>query len=76
MSEASYSLMLRNLSSDYYHNHIGFVEYRAQRKILLDKIYKEMNGTEAVDHDATKTSEVSPVFMQTIGFLKNKDIES
>jgi len=74
MSEASYSLMLRNLSSDYYHNHIGFGEYRAQRKIILDKIDKELNGTEAVDHDA-EDNEVPPIFMQTIGFFKNTDIE-
>lgn len=71
MSEASYSLMLRNLSSDYYHNHICIGEYRAQRKIILDKIDKELNGTEAAEED-----EVPPVFMQTIGFFKNTDIGS
>ncbi len=71
MSEASYSLVLRNLCSDYYHNHIGIGEYRAQRKIILDKIDKELNGTEAAEDD-----EATPIFMQTIGFFKNTDIES
>lgn len=75
MSEASYSLILRNLSSDYYHNHIGFDEYRTQRKIVLDKIDKELNGIEAADHEV-EDNQVPPIFMQTIGFFKNTDIES
>lgn len=74
MSEASYSLMLRNLSSDYYHNLIGFAEYRNQRKKILDKIDKELNGKETADDD-TVDDEVTPVFMQTIGFFQNTDIE-
>ncbi len=69
MSEASYALMLRNLSSDYYRSHLGIEEYRAQRKVILDKIDKDLNATEAVE-------EVPPAFMQTIGFFKNTDIES
>ena len=76
MSEASYSLMLRNLSSDYYNNRIGFDEYRSQRKVILDKIDKELNGTQAAEDDQEDISDVNPLFMQTIGFLKNKDIDS
>ena len=38
--------MLRILSSDFYHNRIDLDEYRAQRKIILDKIEKEFNGGE------------------------------
>lgn len=72
MSEASYSLMLRNLSSDYYHNHIGFDEYRSQRKIILDKIDRELNGTQSAGDEEDS---INPLFMQTIGFFKNTDID-
>lgn len=76
MSEASYSLMLRNLSSDYYHNHIAFDEYRSQRKIILDKIDKELNGTESAENEEEDISDINPLFMQTIGFFKNKDVDN
>ena len=76
MSEASYSLMLRNLSSDYYHNHIGFDEYRSQRKIILDKIDRELNGAQSADDEEEDVSDVNPLFMQTIGFFKNTDIDN
>ena len=75
MSEASYSLMLRNLSGDYYQNLIEFEEYRTQRKKVLDKIDLELNGTEATHYDSVD-DEVPPIFMQTIGFFKNTDIDS
>ena len=51
MSEASYSLILRNLSRDYYHAHINLDVYRAQRKIILDKIDKELNGRDTSKSD-------------------------
>lgn len=75
MSEASYALMLRNLSHDYYHNHIDIAEYRSQRKIILDKIDKELNGAEAASTDS-EVDETTSIFMQTIGFSKNTDIKS
>lgn len=74
MSEASYSLMLRNLSSDFYHNHIDFDEYRAQRKIILDKIDKELNGREISGSEGEDEQSVS-AFMQTLGFYSNTEID-
>lgn len=49
MNDSNYSVILRNLSSDYYHGHIGFDEYRMQRKIILDKIDEELNRASSVD---------------------------
>jgi hypothetical protein len=74
MSEASYSLMLRNLSSDFYHNHIDFDEYRAQRKIILDKIDKELNGRQTSAPEGGD-EQSSPAFMQTISFYNNTEID-
>ncbi len=74
MSETSYSILLRNLSHDYYHNHIGFDDYRVQRKIILDKIDEDFNGqsvAEVVQQETEKTS----LFMQTISFFRNTDID-
>ncbi len=76
MDEASYSLMLQNLSDDYYHNHIGFEEYRSQRKMILDKIDKELNGTQAAEDDQEDISDINPLLMQAISHFKNKDLDS
>jgi len=74
MIDSSYSSLLRKLSNDYYHNHIGFEEYRAQRKIILDKIDEELNG-ETRDEDSAQADEPASQFMQTISFFKNTDAE-
>jgi hypothetical protein len=74
MTETSYSLMLRNLSSDYYHNHIDFEEYRNQRKKILDKIDQEMNG-KLMQEQQQNVPESASIFMQAIGFIKNSEIE-
>jgi hypothetical protein len=74
MDDKSISAVLRDLSSDYYQNHIGFEEYRLQRKEILDNIDFQMNGKkkkEAVEDDDSKSS----LFMQTITFLQNQDDE-
>ena len=74
MTDTSHSLELRKLSNDYYHNHIGFDEYRMQRRLILDRIDREMNGKSAPEtapDDADKNSK----FMQTIGFMRNTDID-
>ncbi len=76
MDEAYYSLMLQNLSSDYYHHHIGFEEYRSKRKIILDKIDKEVNGAQTAEDDQEDISDMNPLLMQTIGFFKNKENDS
>lgn len=70
MSEESFSVMLRNLSNDYYYNHIPFSEYRLKRKIILDRIDEEFNGSEQIDD---KEEELS-ILMQTIKFFKSSDI--
>jgi hypothetical protein len=74
MSNPSYSTMLRKLSDDYFQNHIGFEEYRIQRKILLDKIDAEFNGDQT--NVKTDDNQGKPVdLMQTVAFYKNSDAE-
>jgi len=73
MTEKSYALILRNLSSDYYHNHIGFEEYRQQRRIILDQIDAEMNA-HVSKADQPDEPDSSSIFMQTLSFFKNRDI--
>jgi len=75
MSEASYSMMLLSLSKDYYQNHIGFEEYRLQRKIILDKIDEEFNGYKSSDLQAYE-AEKSSLSMNTITLLKDSDDDS
>ena len=75
MSESSYSLMLHNLSNDYYQNRIEFEEYRNQRKIILDKIDAEFNGVKSSLGDPEQEDD-SSVFMQTIAFHNNTDIDN
>ena len=50
MNDTNHSFELRRLSSDYYHSHINFDEYRIQRKIILDKIDQELNGILDANH--------------------------
>ena len=74
MSDLSYSSMLRELSKDYFQNHIDFAEYRERRKVILDDIEAEVNGRsqqeliEQSGHD-------SSIFMKTIAFFKNSDVD-
>ncbi len=74
MSDASYSILLCNLSCDYYHNHIGFEEYRARRRIILDKVDQEMNGADPKD-TSREDAGLASAFMRTVGFHKNIDPE-
>ena len=69
MNEASLSAQLRNLSRDYYQKRISFKEYRAQRKVLLDKIDEEFNGQHLTETQADNTVGLS-IFMRTIEFFK------
>ena len=66
--------MLRNLSSDFYNNHIDFDEYRAQRKIILDKIDKELNGRETSEAGG-EDEQSSSAFMQTVSYYNNTEID-
>ncbi len=75
MSEANYSTMLRSLSKDYYQNHIGFEEYRLQRKIILDKIDEEFNGYKSHDLQADEAEKLS-LSMNTIAFFEGNDDDS
>jgi len=74
MSDTSYSAMLHGLSKEYYQNHIGFEDYRIQRKIILDKIDEEFNGRKLHDEPAEEL-EQSSLSMDTIAFFKGTDIE-
>jgi len=78
MSDLSYSSMLRNLSSDYYYRRISREEYRAQRREILDKIDEEFNGRKLVEEeDVDQAGEQTDqsIFMKTIAFFRNKDLE-
>lgn len=74
MSDISYSDKLRNLSRQYYQNQISFDEYRLQRKSVLDRIDEEFNGVKTIVPDIASQQDTSSVFMKTISFFRNKDI--
>lgn len=81
-SDISYSAKLRELSKDYYQNHIRLDEYRSQRKLIIDKIDEEFNGRkiqanplETSDINTQQSADDSSVFMKTIAFFKNNDVE-
>ena len=82
MPDISYSAKLRDLSKDYYQNHIKFDEYRSQRKIIIDKIDEEFNGYKPqniednnLNEDELEKTGESSVFMKTIAFFKNNDVD-
>ncbi|MCW9048174.1 MAG: hypothetical protein OQK46_08870 [Gammaproteobacteria bacterium] len=82
MSDISYSTKLRELSKDYYQNHIRLDEYRSQRKLIIDKIDEEFNGRRVdgnqLDTNTANTDQFvddSSVFMKTIAFFKNSDVD-
>jgi len=80
MTDLSYSAKLRELSKDYYQNHIRFDEYRSQRKLIIDKIDEEFNARKVNDLDKMQEANESPgeessVFMKTIAFFKNNDVD-
>ena len=78
MSDISYSAKLRDLSKEYYQNHIRLDEYRSQRKIIMDKIDEEFNGRKTddmVDEPEVEDTSQSSVFMKTIAFFKNNDVD-
>lgn len=82
MSDISYSAKLRELSKDYYQNHIRLDEYRSQRKLIIDTIDEEFNGRRIegnpLDTNVTYTDQSaddSSVFMKTIAFFKNSDVD-
>ncbi len=76
MSDISYSAKLRDLSKEYYQNHIRLDEYRIQRKIILDKIDEEFNGRKVEEvQEESVDADQSSVFMKTIAFFKNSDVD-
>ena len=75
MSDTSYSVMLRNLSKKYSQNHIGFEEYRMQRKSILDKIDQDFNGYKSHDLQTGEYEQLS-CSMNTIAFFKGSDVDS
>ncbi len=82
MINNDYIIKIRELSSDYYQNHIGFETYRSERKVLLDKIDEECNGRKSVEdtagscaNEATEAEKESSILMKTIAFFKNNEAE-
>lgn len=74
MDDKSISMILRELSNDYYHNLIGFEEYREQRKVILDTIDLQINGKKKVPEEEPEDAQ-SSLFMQTITFLQDQDVD-
>jgi hypothetical protein len=74
MTNTNYSVILRTLSNRYYLNQISFQDYRAQRKIILDKIDEEFNGHKQGEIEEERP-EASSIFMRTIQFFKNTDMD-
>lgn len=72
MSNDSFAAKLRNLSKDYYQNHISFNEYRIARKSLLDQVDEEFNG-QKVEQQNTQDPVKPSMFMKTISFFANTD---
>ena len=73
MSEIGYSLLLRNLSNDYYRRNLGIEDYRAHRKKILDRIEHEFNGRGS--QQSSDEEDESTGFMQTVAFMANADID-
>lgn len=72
MNDSNYSVILQNLSSDFYHGYIDFNEYRIQRKIILDKIDEELNGVSIIDSQLGENDN-SEDFLKTIAYFHNTD---
>ena len=72
MNDGSLSEQLRHLASDYYHQRISFEQYRAQRKIILNKIDEEFNGLHLNEAQADNSGS-SSFFTRTIEFFKKTD---
>jgi hypothetical protein len=78
VSDLSYSSLLRNLSADHYYRRITREEYRSQRRQILDRIDEEFNGRKplvADDEDQASEQADQSIFMKTIAFFKNKDLD-
>ena len=81
MTEISYSLLLRNLSDDHFHQRVTFEEYRVLRKKILDTIDVEFNGlrqpAEPVQvFDPGIEEEPTQDFLQTIAFNSNINLDA
>ena len=74
MNDDSFSTRLRNLSKDYYQNHISYREYRTVRKSILDQIDEEFNGRKIEPQQMQDSVEPS-MFMKTIAFFANTDLD-
>lgn len=74
MTDISFSSTLRQLSKNYYQQHIGFEDYRAQRKIILDQIDEEFNGRQITPLEEQQADEKSSIFLKTIAFFQNTDL--
>jgi hypothetical protein len=68
MNSESYSEMLRQLSKEYYQSHIGFAEYREQRKVILDAIDTEYNGVSG--EPSVNDSDDASLLSKALGFFK------
>ena len=81
VNDNNYSIKLRALSKEYYQNRLEVAEYRARRKIILNKLDKELNGTgreKCIPQGSEKlntqknTFDETSIIMKTIAFFKNK----
>ena len=71
MADTNYSSRLRNLSNDYYHGHIDFENYRAQRTKVLQQLDRELNAGTSKEPPSAQADSTS-LLMQTVSFFNNK----
>lgn len=75
MTDNSFSSTLRQLSKDYYQQHLGFDDYRVQRRNLLEQIDEEFNGRKIKPAETQPDPEKSSLFLKTIAFFQNSDVQ-
>jgi hypothetical protein len=77
MSDFNYSVVLRDLSEEYYSQRISKQEYRDRRTQLLNKIDAEYNGRKFEQPETDGDTRVmdDSFFMKTVAFFKNKNVD-
>lgn len=51
MVDTKYSTIVKNLFQEHYKRNLSMGEYRAQRKIIIDQMDEEYNGTSSLQKD-------------------------
>ena len=70
------SVEIRELADEYYNHHIGFQEYREQRKKLIDEIDEEMNNDSINSAQDEDDSGGAKILNRILGLLKKDEKET